>query len=227
MYLSANRILIWSCAVCYMLQSIYFPGFDLSYGLSYIGNQNFYVIQLVSHSFLHGDPFHLLINMFMLVLFGLKIEMVFGKIQFFTLYFLSVIGGATFQTISNMIIIYNHFGNPFPLDSTTTIVGNTLFALENGQYIKSVFSSITIGASGGIFGCMVAFTLLFPKERFQLILLPLSVSSRWFVVVYLMIEIYHGFIVENQSVNIAHFAHLGGATFGFIYAQFLKLKYNI
>ena len=74
---------------------------------------------------------------------------------------------------------------------------------------------------------MVAFTMLFPKERFQLILLPLSVSARWLVVVYLMIEIYHGFIVENQSVNIAHFAHLGGAFFGFLYARILKLKYNI
>ena len=152
-------------------------------------------------------------------------EMMFGRNQFLTLYFLSVIGGAFLQTISNMVIIYNHFGTPFPIDSTTTIVGQTLFALENGKYIKSVFSSLTIGASGGIFGCMVAFTILFPTERFNLLLIPLSISARWLVVTYLIIELYNGMIAD--TVNIAHFAHLGGALFGFIYALHLKFKYNI
>ena len=225
MYLTAIRILIWVSAISYMLQSIYYKAFDIAYGLSYIGNENFSLIQFISYSFLHGDPFHLLINMFMLVLFGSKIEMMFGRNQFLILYFLSVIGGAFLQTISNMVIIYNHFGTPFPIDSTTTIVGQTLFALENGQYIKSVFSSLTIGASGGVFGCMVAFTILFPTERFNLLLIPLSISARWLVVTYLIIELYNGMIAD--TVNIAHFAHLGGALFGFIYALRLKLKYNI
>ena len=225
MFFSAIRILIWISAICYLLQSIYYPFFDLSFGLSYIGNDNFHPMQFFSHAFLHGDPFHLLINMFMLVLIGTKIEMIFGAKKFLILFFVSVLGGGIFQTISNMIIINSHFGTPFPLDTTTDIVGQTLFALEHGVYIKSVFSNITIGASGGVFGCMMAFTILFPKDRFNLILLPLSISARWFVVVYVVIEVFHA--IFSQNTGIAHLAHLGGASFGFLYACLLRLRYNI
>lgn len=225
MFFSKIRILIWASVIGYLLQSIYFPSFGITYGLAYIGNDNFSLIQFLSHAFLHGDPFHLIINMLMLVLFGSKVEMMFGAKNFLGLFFTSVLGGAIFQTISNMLIIYNYFGTPFPIDSTHSPIGYTMFALEHGEYIKSIFTGITIGASGGVFGCMVAFTLLFPKDRFNLILIPMSISARWFVLVYLSIEIYHS--IFSQSSEIAHFAHLGGALFGFLYGRFLKLKYNI
>lgn len=225
MFFSAIRILIWISAICYLLQSIYYPFFDSSFGLSYIGNENFHSLQLLSYAFLHGDPFHLLINLMMLVLLGSKIEMIFGAKKFLILFFVSVLGGGIFQTISNMIIINSHFGTSFPLDTTTDIVGQTLFTLKHGVYINSVFSNITIGASGGVFGCMVAFTILFPKDKFNLILFPISISARWFVVVYLLVEVYSG--IFDQSVGIAHFAHLGGALFGFLYAYILRLRYNI
>ena len=85
MFFSAIRIFIWISVVCYFLQSMYHPGFDLSYGLSYIGNDNFRLTQFLTYAFLHGDPFHLIINLFMLVVFGTKIEMLFGKKQFILL----------------------------------------------------------------------------------------------------------------------------------------------
>ncbi len=225
MFFSAMRILIWISVVCYFLQSMYHPVFDLSYGLSYIGNDNFKLTQFLTYAFLHGDPFHLIINLFMLVVFGTKIEMLFGKKQFILLFFSGVLGGAIFQSIYNMVIIYNHFGTPFPLDTTNDIIGNAFFVIENGTYIKSVFSNLTIGASAGVFGCMIAFTMLFPKDKFNFIFIPISMSARWFVVIYFILEVFQ--IIFVQNTQIAHMAHIGGVVFGALYAHFLKTKYNI
>jgi membrane associated rhomboid family serine protease len=225
MYFSTIRILIYVSAICYLLQSIYYPIIDKNFGLSYIGNDNFDTIQLFTYGFLHGSPFHLLVNLFMLVLFGSKIDMVFGCKQFLIILFLSIIGGGIFQTISNMLIVNNHFGTPFPLDSTTDAVGNVLFALENGMYMRSVFSSITIGMSGGVFGCMLAYTTLFPNDKFNVIFTSWEIPCRWFVVAYIGLEIYNAF--HAQDIQIAHFAHLGGAVFGFLYALKLRLHFSI
>ena len=225
-YFSTIRIIIWGCFICYLLQTLFYPVIENLYALRYIGNDNFATIQFVTYSFLHADPLHLIVNMIMLILFGSKIELFFGKMHTISLFIVGAIGGALFQTISNMLIINSHFGTPFPVDTTNDLVGKVLFALENGSYINSVFVSHTLGASASVFAFMVAFTILFPHEKFNLVLIPFNISARIFVLVYIVIEFYNAFNSPQFSM-IAHFAHLGGAFFGLVYAYIVKLKYSI
>ena len=110
------RIILWICTLVYLLQSIYYPVVDSLFGLSYIGNENFGIMQLVTHGFLHVDLYHILINMIMLVLFASKVEMFFGTKNLFKIFIGSVIFGGIFQTIYNMIVLNSLMGTMFPVE---------------------------------------------------------------------------------------------------------------
>jgi len=72
----------------------------------------------------------------------------------------------------------------------------------------------TCGASGGVFGLLLAFALTFPNERLMLIFPPIILKAKWFVLIYACVELYAG--VTGTLAGIAHFAHLGGMLFGFL-----------
>lgn len=226
MYISAIRVFVWVCFIVYFLQTYFYPSVDYTFSLRYLGHEDFNVIQFITHSLLHGTPLHLLLNLMMLILFGSKIELFFGKDRFLILFFVSVFGGALFHTISNLMIVYNQFGEIFPLlpdlDNPSERV---LFTLEYGHTMYSILTGGMIGASGGVFGCMIAYTILFPKEKFSLIILPYEFPARWFILLYIGLEIYNTMTMQNNL--IAHYAHLGGAIFGLFYSLYLKLKYKI
>lgn len=139
--------------------------------------------QLVSYSFLHGSIMHLLLNMYALWLFGLRMENLWGSKAFALYYFVCVIGAGLVQLFIA-----------------------TLGAGEAGIYP-------TIGASGGVFGLLLAFGLTFPNERLVLIFPPMVVPAKWFVLIYGTIELWAG--VTGTQAGVAHFAHLGGMLFGF------------
>ena len=140
--------------------------------------------QLISYSFLHGSLMHLLLNMYALWLFGSRMENVWGSRAFAFYYFVSVIGAALVQ-----------------------LVVATQGAAEGGIYP-------TIGASGGVFGVLLAFGLTFPEERLMLIFPPVVLRAKWFVLIYGAIELWAG--VTGTAAGVAHFAHLGGMLFGFL-----------
>ncbi|MCG6936690.1 MAG: rhomboid family intramembrane serine protease [Gammaproteobacteria bacterium] len=140
--------------------------------------------QLVSYSFLHGSVMHLLLNMYALWLFGARLENVWGSKYFTLYYFVCVIGAGLVQ-----------------LFIATQAAG------EGGIYP-------TIGASGGVFGLLLAFGLTFPNERLMLIFPPVVLQAKWFVLIYGIIELWAG--VTGTEAGVAHFAHLGGMLFGFL-----------
>ena len=220
MYSHGVRIIIWVCAIVYLLQHIYFPAVDQIFGLAYIGHHNFRIPQLVTYGLLHGDMYHIFVNMFMLAVFGSRLESALGMRNFLLLFLISVVGGGVCQTITNMITINGETGMYFPEDTTLTPLGQIQFAMEHGATAASTFRSLTIGASAGVFGCMVAFTCLFPRQRLSLFLLPVSVSARFLIIFYLILEVYNGVMVSGT--HIAHFAHLGGALFGFLMIRYWK-----
>jgi membrane associated rhomboid family serine protease len=140
--------------------------------------------QLLSYSFLHGSVMHLLLNMYALWLFGTRMENVWGS-KFFTLYyFVCVIGAGLVQ----------------------------LFIATQGASEGGIYP--TIGASGGVFGLLLAFGLTFPDERLLLIFPPVALPAKWFVLIYGIIELWAG--VTGTEAGVAHFAHLGGMLFGFL-----------
>ncbi|MBD3609987.1 MAG: rhomboid family intramembrane serine protease [Gammaproteobacteria bacterium] len=145
---------------------------------------SFHIWQLISYAFLHGSVFHLLINMYALWLFGSRIEYAWGSKAFAIYYFVCALGAGLVQL----------------LIASQTMSEGTIYP--------------TVGASGGVFGLLLAFALTFPDERLMLIFPPIILKAKWFVLLYAGVELYAG--VTGTLAGIAHFAHLGGMLFGFL-----------
>lgn len=145
---------------------------------------HFQLWQLLTYSFLHGGIMHLLLNMYALWLFGSRMERVWGSKAFTFYYFFCVAGAGLVQ-----------------------LIVATLGASKGGIYP-------TIGASGGVFGLLLAFGLTFPNERLMLAFPPVVLRAKWFLLIYALIELFTG--VTGTEAGVAHFAHLGGMLFGFI-----------
>ena len=144
----------------------------------------FHLWQLISYAFLHGGLFHLLFNLFALWMFGSRIEQSWGSKAFVLYYFVCVIGAALVQL------------------------------LVSSQAMSSGDIYPTLGASGGVFGLLLAFALTFPNEKLMLLFPPVIIKAKWFVLIYACVELYAG--VTGTLAGIAHFAHLGGMLFGFL-----------
>ena len=186
------RIIIYVCTLFYLLQHIYSPTALKTFGLASFNNPNFNAMQLVSYGFLHGNAYHICVNIILLAMFGSRIQNAIGTWNFLILFLVSVVGGGCVQTLT------------------------------------SEFNQITIGASGGVFGVMLAFSCLFPLEKFNVLFTTINVSARWIVIFYVASELY--FILHSPVPNVAHYAHLGGATtgllFGMIWRKSLSVKNN-
>ena len=158
---------------------------DLSSGVGFgEAIPHFQIWQLVSYSFLHASVMHLLLNMYALWLFGSRMENVWGSKAFTLYYFVCVIGAGLIQ-----------------------LVVTTQVASGGGIYP-------TVGASGGVFGLLLAFGLTFPNERLMLIFPPVVLKAKWFVLLYGAFELWAG--ITGTAEGVAHFAHLGGMLFGFV-----------
>ena len=148
----------------------------------------FHLWQLLSYSFLHGGIFHLFLNMYALWLFGSRMEMVWGPGKFL-IYFLVCVVGAGFVQ---------------------------LLVADQSSGAGSIYP--TIGASGGVFGLLLAFGMTFPNEKLMLIFPPVVLRAKWFILIYAAVELYFG--VTGTLAGVAHFAHLGGMLFGFILLRY-------
>ena len=155
--------------------------------------------QPITHMFVHYDFWHILFNMYTLVMFGMIVERVLGTRRFLILYFVSGLGAAALQTLAEWLSVFV-FG-----------IGGL---------------SLSMGASGAIYGVLVAFAMLYPQAKLTLIFPPVTLDAKWMVLIFIGIELFLGFTGPQWTlthsadagshVNIAHFAHLGGALFGFL-----------
>ena len=216
----AIRCLVWTNILVFALQAMYYPNFDLAFQMSYIGSESFRFYQMFTHSLMHGGMWHLFFNVFIIVMLGNALERVWGFRRMLVFYGVAALGGALLHTGFNMYQIYQMVGTPFP-DINEAIELNNLVWFESTTAPKQMLSLYfggMLGASGVVFGIMVAFAYLFPTARLSFFLLPISINAKWLVIVYVAYEAYMAFIV-NPSDQIAHFAHLGGGLFGFLLAR--------
>jgi len=104
--------------------------------------------------------------------------------------------------------------------------------VEGGrQYVAQIIESNLmipmVGASGAVFGLLIAFAMMFPDVELMLIFLPIPIKAKYFVPFYALLELFFG-VAGFQWDNVAHFAHLGGALFGFILVKYWKRnQFNI
>jgi membrane associated rhomboid family serine protease len=149
--------------------------------------------QLVTYGFLHGDFMHLLFNGIGLWQFGSRVEQVLGTKRYLQFFFACVVGAGLCQ-----------------LAVVTTMVGMG----------ESAFP--TVGASGGIFGILLAYAMFFPRERMIIIPIPVPISARTMVIIYGAISLLAG--VTGTMQGVAHFAHLGGMVFGWLLLRYWSGK---
>jgi len=185
-------------------------------GMHYWQAGKFNIMQLVSYMFMHGSIGHIFFNMFALFMFGGLLERTWGARRFLLYYMVTGIGAGIIQQI-----IWTIDFKPF-IDEITTIVNSGNSVNVNGVIINSILeikalfnNPITVGASGSVFGVLLAFGWLFPQVELYMLFIPIPIKARLAVAIYAFVELFFG--VANFSWdNIAHFAHLGGMLFGAI-----------
>lgn len=194
-------------------------GIDLnSYlGLHYIEASMFNPAQFISYMFLHANFSHCFFNMFGLFMFGRVIEQLIGPKRFLTYYLTCGIGAAIIQEITWAITI-----TP-AINEIEKVYGQAMNPALLSQMEAFLNMPITIGASGAVFGVLLAFGMLLPNQPIFLLFIPIPIKAKYFVIGYALIELIFG--VGNFSFdNIAHFAHLGGMLFGYILLRYWKKR---
>jgi membrane associated rhomboid family serine protease len=190
-------------------------------GLYYFESSQFRPYQIVSHMFMHGGLTHLFFNMYALFLFGRVLEQVWGSKRFFIYYFFTGIGAALLHSFVNYLEVQSVMSNLSPEQIAMVKSEGTAIFLQGKNYthqgmgmLNSLLNIPTVGASGAVFGVLLAFGMYFPNTVLMLLIPPIPIKAKYFVMIYGAIELYLGF--TQSHTNIAHFAHLGGMLFGFI-----------
>ena len=171
-------------------------------GLHYWKSDLFNPIQIVTYMFMHGDLMHILFNMLAVWMFGTHLENRWGSKRFLNYYLITGFGAAFlhylifhFYTLPNIPVGYQDFW---------------------------IQQSVVVGASGSLFGILLAFGVLFPNTLLYLYF-AIPIKAKYFVIGYGLIELFSG-LSNNPNDNVAHFAHLGGMLFGIIIFGYWKLK---
>ena len=199
---------------------------DLSYdilALHYFENDKFLISQLITHMFMHGSPSHILFNMFGLWMFGSPLEQMWGKQKFLFFYFSAGLGAAALQmfvynfqvqTLYDVIELNNlSLSNP-------DLLMNYMSQSDYNQAVSS-FNSVMVGASGAIYGVLVAFAFSFPNSKLMLLFPPIPIKAKYFVPLLILMDLFFG--LSSFSIgSIAHFAHIGGALIGLIMVLYWK-----
>ena len=197
-------------------------------------NEHFGFWQYATHMFMHGGFAHILFNMYGLWAFGTPLEQMWGKNKFIFFYFSSGIGAGLIYTMVN----YYQFNSIFELfiqaglnESEVIAIlkqGSTndlrvLEAITQQQFneIFALYNTPAVGASGAVYGVLVAFGMYFKDAKLALIFFPVPIAAKYFIPIMIVGDLFFG-ITKYSVGNIAHFAHIGGALIGFIIALYWK-----
>ena len=203
---------------------------NLSYdllALHYYENDKFLITQFLTHMFMHGSPSHILFNMFGLWMFGSPLEQMWGRQKFLFFYISSGLGAAFLQMAIYYLQVKNLYDvvelNNLSLSDPQQLL-NYMSQIDYNNAISS-FNSVMVGASGAIYGTLVAFAFSFPNSKLMLLFLPFPIKAKYFVPLLILIDLFFG--VSSYSVGpIAHFAHIGGALIGLVMVLYWK-KINL
>lgn len=205
------------------------------FSLWFMENDNFRFWQFLTHMFMHGGVMHILFNMYALWAFGSPIEQALGQNKFIFFYFSAGLGAAVIHTLAN----YYHFETGYSkLIEAGMDPASIQELLNTGSYNTAVLKSVSsdmlenfyaaynspaVGASGAIYGVLVAFGMLFPNVELFLLFVPVPIKAKYFIPGLIALDLFSG--ITGFSIfggSIAHFAHVGGALFGFIMIWYWK-----
>lgn len=191
-------------------------GIDLKsmFGLHFFLAPDFHIYQLFTYMFMHAGIEHIFFNMFALWMFGCVVENVWGPKRFLFYYISCGVGAGLIQMIAQFFSFYMLASNRIP--------GFLFFDIAEVAYNSQALLNAwtTVGASGAIYAILLAFGMLFPEERIFIFPLPIPIKAKWFVCLYVAVELFSALATTNDSV--AHFAHLGGMLFGYIMIRYWR-----
>lgn len=180
-------------------------------GLHFFMASDFKPYQLITYMFMHGNFEHLFFNMFALWMFGNTLENIWGSKRFLLFYMVCGIGAGLCQEV----VQYIQYATTLAQYDSVNLGGGQVISMAN--YLNMLN---TVGASGAIYGLLLAFGMMFPNSMIYLYFF-VPIKAKWFVIGYAVIELVSGFIGGG---NVAHFAHLGGMLFGLILILVWKKK---
>ena len=173
-----------------------------TFALFYPTSPFFHWWQVVTHMFMHGGFWHIFFNMYTLLMFGGVVERIIGPKKFLLFYFICGLGAVAL-----------HLGVEY-LQMQAYMDGAAQGSARALQNIEVIKMTPTVGASGAIYGVLMGYAMLFPESRMTLLFPPVTLSAKWMVVAFAVIELLTG--VTGLASGIAHFAHLGGMLIGWL-----------
>lgn len=201
-------------------------------GLFFPASKWFMPHQIITSMFMHANFSHLFFNMFALFMFGRVLENVWGGKRFLIYYMATGIGAVVLHSVVNYIQAYpilqqisDNEINIIIKEGREAIMSSRNFIDPNLAKLNAIYNVPVVGASGAVFGILLAFGMLFPNAELMLLIPPMPLKAKYFVVIYGIAELFFG-VANFQGDNIAHFAHLGGMLFGFILLKYWKQDRN-
>lgn len=223
------------------------------FGVHYIFSDHFYIFQYVTYMWLHGDIWHLVFNMFGVLVFGPMLERVWGSKRFLTYYLITGIGAGLLYGVADLIekrdlssdteqfianpdpdafyrYVHAHKSRRYDLVKLSEFADEYFDNNDNKEYenqalilVEKIYdekvNGLMIGASGALFGILIAFGMLFPNTELMLLFPPIPIKAKYLVFFYGAYALYNQ-INASAGDNVAHMAHLTGMLVGF-----LVLKY--
>ncbi|MDB5121579.1 MAG: Peptidase rhomboid domain [Sphingobacteriales bacterium] len=214
--------------ICFIAAQLFKDQFYSLFPIYYYESPFFRIWQPITYMFMHSSVSftHILFNMFALFTFGGAVENRLGSKRFLNYYLLTGLGAILLQFVVQNIELYNVTGYVFNRSLVWDLHINEDGSISyqyahdlitNGQATKIIeaFVSPMVGASGAIFGVLIAFGMLFPEVELFIMFIPVPVKAKYLIPVYIVIELFLG-VAKISGDSIAHFAHIGGALFGYI-----------
>lgn len=206
------------------------PAFDVLVA-HFFKNPDFRAWQIVTHLFMHRSIIHLLSNMLGLLFFGPALEARWGSGKFLFFYFSCGIGafllhqGIEYYFFNDAVNYLNEIG--FKKTEIVDLLSKGLYdsrwqenlsAMQFNNLVHN-YNGVLLGASGAIYGILVAFAFLYPNMEMMLFLIPIPIKAKYYVLGIISVDIFmamRGQSLLGSSGGVAHFAHLGGALIAYI-----------
>ncbi len=200
--------------ILFFLASLVMPGHGIDLeglmGLHYFQADDFRPYQFFTYMFMHGNLEHIFFNMFALWMFGRIVEGTLGPKRFLTLYFVCGLGAGLLQEV----VQYIYYSQYEMIDHFRDIMTGQLYVgkyfIIDGRALDLNLLS-TVGASGAVYGVLLAFGMLYPNDKMFIIPIPVPIKAKYLIAGYAIIELLS--TVTRSNDGVAHMAHLGGMLF--------------
>lgn len=163
--------------------------------------------QPLTHMFMHGGFWHIFFNMYTLLMFGMVVERALGTKKFLFFYFVTGLGAVALHTGVEWLEVKQMIASGDPASQIA---------------YSNLLRTPMLGASGAIYGVLMAFAMLYPEARMTLLFPPVTLNAKWMVAIFVVLELTTG--IAGTRLGIAHFAHLGGMLFGFLLILYWRKK---